>query len=671
MKTSLFRIASLVALLVALCLLGLTVAPEQSLSVEWYADPMFSVHSLATVSPTGLSPAQIRQAYNLPALGGSGTIAIIDAYDCPTVQSDFAVFSSQFGLPSTNLEVHKMASSISVDAGWTLEISLDVQWAHAVAPNASILLVEARSNSLGDLLSAVNYATSRSDVVAVSMSWGSSEFLFETMYDYYFGSAGKVFFASSGDNGSGVIWPSTSPNVVAVGGTRLNLNPNGTVSSETAWSGSGGGISAYESMPAYQVSYGLVNSGSKREAPDVSYDADPVSGVSVYDSTPYNGQSGWWRVGGTSAGAPQWAGIHSLGLSTSNNNFYQDAKANSPAFFRDITSGSNGAYYATVGYDLVTGLGSPVTWNFTPGAGLDFSMSASPSALTIRSGSSGSSNITASSINGFAGSVSLAASGPAGWNSSFNPFTVAVPLGGSNSSVLTLTVSNTTSAGIYNVTVVGSSGSLSHNVVLPVTVQTVPSAPRNLTASVGNSQIILNWSAPLDSGGLAISNYSIYKGTVSGSESKIASISGGVLSYVDSAVTGGQVYFYQVSANNSIGESARSNEANATLPLRNMNITVSTDRANYFKWSYVAINVTAIDSANSSALQGAVVNVTVNDPHGKVAWTGSGTTDLNGRLQLTYKLVFNALMGTYNVTATVVLNGYQTGTGQTTFYSLG
>ena len=112
----------------------------------------------------------------------------------------------------------------------------------------------------------------------------------------------------------------------------------------------------------------------KRTVPDVSYDADPNSGFLVYDTTPINGQTGWWIVGGTSASAPQWAAIHSLGLSVSNNNVYQDAKYNSPRYFRDITSGSNGAYSAGPGYDLVTGLGSPVTWNFTTGIGSDFSI---------------------------------------------------------------------------------------------------------------------------------------------------------------------------------------------------------------------------------------------------------------------------------------------------------
>ena len=284
------------------------------------------INPAATV-PTGFTPTQIRNAYNLPETGGTGTIAIIDAFDCPTVQSDFITFSQQFGLPTGNLEVHKMRSSIPVDQSWALEISLDVQWAHAIAPNATILLVEAQDASIGSLLSAVSYATHRSDVVAVSMSWGGAEFSGQTNYDSYFTSNhGVVFFASTGDNGAGVIWPSTSTNVVAVGGTTLVLNPDGSVASETAWSGSGGGISAYVAEPSYQLTYGVTGVNGKRAVPDVSYNSNPATGFPVYTTTPYNGQSGWLQVGGTSAAAPQWAAIHSLGLSVSNNNLYQDAK---------------------------------------------------------------------------------------------------------------------------------------------------------------------------------------------------------------------------------------------------------------------------------------------------------------------------------------------------------
>ncbi|HTM67846.1 MAG TPA: S53 family peptidase [Candidatus Binatia bacterium] len=351
---------------------------EQSLSSdprldELQAHPPHRVHGNATAAPTGLSPAGIRAVYGLPSSGGTGTIAIIDAYDAPTIESDLAVFSSQYGLPVCTtangcFEKHRMGPRISSDSGWALETSLDVEWAHAIAPDARILLVEARSNSLTNLLAAVDYARSRADVVAISMSWGSSEFSSEASYDAYFTSAyGAAFFASSGDNGTGASWPAASPNVVAVGGTSLAFNPDGSLASETAWSGSGGGISAYQPLPSWQAALGLAYAG--RAIPDVSYDADPASGFSVYDSTRYQGQKGWFRVGGTSAGAPQWAAIQALGLTCSNAHFYQDAAGPSAStYFRDVTSGTNGACGANctagAGYDLVTGVGSPLTTGF-------------------------------------------------------------------------------------------------------------------------------------------------------------------------------------------------------------------------------------------------------------------------------------------------------------------
>jgi len=163
-----------------------------------------------------------------------------------------------------------------------------------------------------------------------------------------------------------VSWPAVSPNVIGVGGTTLNLTGN-TFNSETAWSGSGGGVSAYEPLPSYQKDFGV--SGTKRTVPDVAYDADPATGFPVYDSTSYSGHSGWWQVGGTSAGAPQWAAIHALGSSVSSSKLYTDAaSANYATYLRDITSGLNGSCgvvcQAGTGYDDVTGLGSPLTTSF-------------------------------------------------------------------------------------------------------------------------------------------------------------------------------------------------------------------------------------------------------------------------------------------------------------------
>ncbi len=326
---------------------------------------------------TSLTPTAIKSAYKLPATGGSGTtIAIVDAYNDPNIENDLNVFSKQFGLPSVtsaNFSEVLMSPRVQNDSGWGLEESLDTQWAHAVAPSAKILLVIAKSASGNDLLAAVDYARSQRGVVAVSMSWGGSEFSGESSYDSYFTSKNGnsiTFFAASGDGGHGVEWPAVSSNVVGVGGTTLTLAANGAVSSETAWSGSGGGLSGYESEPGYQTTYNIPNDAKKyRAVPDVSYDADPNSGVSVYDSYAYQGYKGWFVVGGTSVGAPQWAAIKALGGTASNQKFYPDASGVSYAsYFRDIMSGGNGscALYCTAsgGYDYVTGLGSPLTTKF-------------------------------------------------------------------------------------------------------------------------------------------------------------------------------------------------------------------------------------------------------------------------------------------------------------------
>jgi hypothetical protein len=309
----------------------------------------------------GYNVNQIRTAYGLPSSGGAGiTIAIIVAYHTPTIFEDLTQFSIQNNLPlpnSTNFEIHKMAEKIDLDDDWSREACLDVQWAHAIAPDAKILLVESQYANSAYMFAAIQYATSRQDVSVVSMSWGSIESSKETDYDVYFSNSNVTFFASSGNKGSVVMYPSCSPYVVAVGGTSLNLDITGNVLSETAWEKSGGGISEYEKIPAYQTSYGL--NSINRCVPDVSYNADPATGYSLC----YNGD--WDVLGGTSAGAPQWAAIYALGASATLSNLYGKANiATYPTYFRDITLGGTSSNSASKGYDYVTGLGSPLTANF-------------------------------------------------------------------------------------------------------------------------------------------------------------------------------------------------------------------------------------------------------------------------------------------------------------------
>ncbi len=338
------------------------------------AHPPVHIHGQAGASPVGLTPVQIKTVYHLPQTGGAGTVAIIGAYDDKTIEQDLGVFSKQFGLPDCTtangcFEKHLMSKTVKSDSGWAMETSLDVEWVHAIAPQAKILLVSATTPSGTNLLNAIDYARGRSDVVSVSMSWGGAEFSDETTLDQHFVSDhGVTFFASSGDNGAGVSWPAVSPNVVGVGGTTLNLSSGGALNSESAWNGSGGGVSAYENEPDFQKNYTIAKAGGKRAVPDVSYNADPASGFAIYKTTGKS-KKGWYTVGGTSAGAPQWAAIKALGNSADNQKFYTDkASTGQAAFFRDIKSGTNGGcgYYcdARKRYDYVTGLGSPLTMKF-------------------------------------------------------------------------------------------------------------------------------------------------------------------------------------------------------------------------------------------------------------------------------------------------------------------
>jgi subtilase family serine protease len=318
----------------------------------------------ATSSPTGLSPATIKAAYNFSTSSTAGagkTIAIVDAYDDPSAESDLGMFSSQYGLPACTTsngcfqKVDQRGGTTypRKDAGWALEISLDVQWAHAIAPGAKILLVEADSNSFTNLLAAEDYAKTYAQYV--SNSWGASEFSSEAGYDSHFAQSGVSFFVSSGDAGLPAEYPSASPNVISVGGTTLHFS-GGVFTGETGWSNGGGGCSSYETATAAQSGFGQyaqVGCGGTRATPDVSLDADPSSGVSVYDTTRYQGRSGWFTVGGTSASSPMWAARSAdAGAVVDAAYVYGNSIA-----FRDIISGNNGASCLN-GYDLCSGRGS-------------------------------------------------------------------------------------------------------------------------------------------------------------------------------------------------------------------------------------------------------------------------------------------------------------------------
>ncbi len=336
--------------------------------------------------PTGFSPAQVKAAYGLNAISftaggqtflgdGSGqTIAIVVAFHDPNLASDLQQFDAAYGLPAPALLQVNLSDSTNTNDGWAGETTLDVEWAHAIAPGSKILVVEAATDNIDDLITAVNTARNSPGVVVVSMSWGGKEMANEASYDPTFttpsGHQGITFIAATGDTGSGgVQWPATSPNVLAVGGTSLSINGANGYGGESAWSGGSSGLSRYAAEPNYQKG---VQSTGRRSVPDVSFLANPNGGVSVYTTLPSSGLGGWSVVGGTSLGAPAWAGIVAIvdqGLVLSGRGTLDGATqllpllyALSSADFHSVANSSATVSAARGGASTVstTGLGTPV-----------------------------------------------------------------------------------------------------------------------------------------------------------------------------------------------------------------------------------------------------------------------------------------------------------------------
>jgi len=330
--------------------------------------------------PTGIFPAQMVTAYgfNLVANQGKGqVIGIVDAFDDPKIESDLGVFTKQFGLPACTTangcfqKIYATGTKPKKNSNWSSEISLDVEWSHAIAPAAKIMLVEASGQTNAELYQAVDVAVQNGATV-VSMSWATNEYSGETSDDSHFNVPNVTFVAASGDSGHQSLYPAASPYVVGVGGTSLTLS-NGVWQSETAWSGSGGGTSAYEPEPSYQA--GAQTTGF-RGIPDVAYDANPKTGVPIYDTVGIEGLLGWVEVGGTSMAAPEWSALFAIANSmraavskTALNQVLFDLYP-IEADFHDIVSGSNGTCGAECtagpGYDFVTGLGSPMANEIIP-----------------------------------------------------------------------------------------------------------------------------------------------------------------------------------------------------------------------------------------------------------------------------------------------------------------
>lgn len=532
-------------------------------------------------SPTPLAdtvtPSQLRQAYGFnfampdgsAATGAGETIAIVDAFHDPNIQSDLHIFDQQYfgGVDPSFTQVNL---GTTATGSWHTEEALDVEWAHAMAPQANIVLVEAASNSNTDLNTAVDKAVAMGAQV-VSMSWGSPDNSGESANDGHFTAPNVTFVACSGDYGAPGWYPAASPNVLGVGGTSVLLDVNNNVSDEVGWqyvgnASSGGSVSAYEPRPAYQpatysngTTTGIALTG--RGIPDVSYHADPNNGISVYDSAV---GVGWIRVGGTSCGAPQWAAIIALadqaraqqGQAALGTADVHTALYANPNDLRDIVAGTstgNPNYTAGPGYDVVTGLGSPqVPLVVTTLAGSISTAPATPPGLWAIPGDG---QVT---LN-WGGSI-----GATGYNvyRSTDGVTYSPDATISATSFAETNLTDGVSYS-YKVTAFNSTGESAAGAVASATPQVSPPAPTQLSAGIGTTSttVSLHWAASP-----GVSEYMVERAMiVGGGWATIASDVQGT-SFNDVDATNGRTYYYTVTAVTPAGEqSADSNVATITI----------------------------------------------------------------------------------------------------------
>jgi subtilase family serine protease len=335
----------------------------------------------ATTAPSGYGPSSLLSAYKLTGGGAGQTIALVDAYDDPTAEADLGVYRSQYGLGActtangcfTKVSQTGTTTYPSADGGWAQEESLDLDMASAIAPKAKIILVEASSATDSDLEAAENEAA-KLGATEISNSYGGSEDSTETSGNAAYTHPGIAITASAGDSGYGVEFPAAAPSVTAVGGTSLKTASNSRGWTETVWGsgllsyvngGTGSGCSSYEAKPSWQKDTGC----AKRTVADVSADADPNTGVAVYDSTAYEGDSGWLEFGGTSVASPIIAGVYADAGGVAKTVSGASLAYAHPTKLFDVTSGSNGfcslssakryLCTGTTGYDGPTGLGTP------------------------------------------------------------------------------------------------------------------------------------------------------------------------------------------------------------------------------------------------------------------------------------------------------------------------
>jgi fibronectin type 3 domain-containing protein len=581
-----------------------------------------SAVSNPTPIPSALSPSQVQKAYDfnnilLPngaaATGNGETIVIVDAFHDPNIQSDLHTFDQQYfgGVDPTFTQV-KLGSSTNPDPTgvWEMEEALDVEWAHAMAPQASIILVEAVSNSTTNLLAAVDKAVSLAPQV-VSMSWSGPEFSSEATDDSHFAAPNITFVACTNDSGAPAQFPDVSPNVLSVGGTSLAMNASGNWSSEVGWGDSGGGVSAYEPRPAYQpttYSNGATTgiTLTNRGTPDVAYDGAEESAVSVYNSFPhtasrtFNGtETGWFREWGTSMGAPEWSALialadqgraqaaeASLGTAGTISALYAN-----PGDFHDIVSGASIGtpnYTAGPGYDLVTGLGSPQA-PLVVSSLIGIAPSAAPSTPT---------GLTPTPADGKVSLLWNASSGATSWNvyRSTDGVTYTLYASVSGTSFIDSGLSDGVSYS-YEVSAVNAAGESALSAAVSATPQAPPAAPTLISATSPGA-----------------STYNILRSFTSGAGYAVVASGVSSTSYTDIAVKSGMTYYYVIQAVNTAGAlSAASNQlAATTIPAPPANLTATagnsqvalTWSASFGATSYIVLRSTTNGSGYSVIASG-------------------------------------------------------------------
>jgi Fibronectin type III domain len=526
-------------------------------SADVVTDSAGTPRASTSPAPGSLGPTEFHSAYSLPTtVASTETIGIVDAYDDPNIASDLATYDGYYGIPAppSFTKVNQTGGTIypHPNASWSLEISLDVEIAHAICQSCNILLVEASSNSFADLGAAENEAVALGATV-ISNSYGGTEYSGETADEsLYFNHPGVAITASAGDSGYGVEFPAASQYVTAVGGTTLTLS-GGSYGGETVWNGSGSGCSQYEPKPAWQH-----DSCAHRTVNDVAADADPNTGAAVYDSVTYQFQSGWFKVGGTSLASPLIAAVYALAGSPGSV-IYGSSPYATASQLHDVLSGSDGScggsYLCTagLGYDAPTGLGTP--FGVGAFAGIPPTSPGAPTNLQATAGDQ---------------SVSLSWTAPSGSVvTSYNVYrgltsnTETLYKSGITGTSYTDTGLSNGTAYFYKVTAANSvgEGGLS-NEASATPALTAPGAPTGLQATGGNNSVSLSWTGP---SGSTVTGYDIYRGTSPGLESPTPIATGvPTTSYADNSAVNGTTYYYRVIAVNGAGPGPQSNEASAT-----------------------------------------------------------------------------------------------------------